>query len=162
MARTNKTGVDWKTPIGDNPTRATYNSWMNMRARCNTDHPSWVKYYGDKGIKVCPEWENDFLKFVEDMGQCPHSTYSLDRIDSDGDYCKENCRWASPLLQALNRTYGDNCGVTQRPSGTWVARMRLGGKYLTLGTHEDIEIAKKYRRAAEMVIERLIEMEVLK
>jgi len=162
MARTNKTGIDWKAPIAGNLLKQTYNSWRNMRDRCKSDSDQFYKYYKKKGIKVCPEWDEDFNNFVDDMGICPSDEYSLDRIDNDRDYCKENCRWASPLLQALNRSYGDDQGLYQKENGKWTARMKFGGKYVVLGTHEDKEIAMKFRRAAELVVERLIEIEVIK
>ncbi len=162
MGRTNKTGINWDGPTAGNLLRKTYNSWRNMRERCKSDSDQYYPYYKKKGIKVCPEWDAEFLEFLGDLGECPDVTYSLDRIDNDKDYCKENCRWASPLLQALNRDYGEDQGLYQKESGKWTARMKFGGKYVTLGTHEDKEIAMMLRRAAELVVERLIEIEVLK
>jgi len=79
----------------------TYNSWMAMRMRCNNkNHESW-EWYGGKGIKVCERWDS-FSNFLEDMGERPDGK-TLDRIDPDKDYSKDNCRWATPLEQTLNR-----------------------------------------------------------
>lgn len=79
-----------------------YDVWETMRKRCtNPKFKDW-KYYGGKGIKVCSTWD-DFLVFISDVGVRPDMTYTLERKDSDGDYCASNCYWATPREQALNR-----------------------------------------------------------
>lgn len=81
----------------------TYRAWTNMRRRCrDTSSVSWPSY-GARGITVCPEWESSFRAFFEDMGLRPEGT-TLDRRDVNKNYCKENCRWASRLVQARNKT----------------------------------------------------------
>lgn len=79
-----------------------YNSWRNMIKRCyNSDHSAY-KNYGGRGIKVCDEWKSSFMSFYRDMGKRPERT-TLDRIDVNGDYNKENCRWASTKTQNINK-----------------------------------------------------------
>lgn len=78
----------------------TYKTWESMRQRCNNPNDPSYDNYGGRGIKICPEW-NSFPRFLSDMGERPKGT-SLDRIDVNGDYCKENCHWATAKEQALN------------------------------------------------------------
>ena len=79
----------------------TYRSWVSMRSRCNNSHRPNFKYWGGIGIKVCPEWDS-FETFLRDMGERPEGK-TIDRLDNDGDYCKENCRWATAKEQRANQ-----------------------------------------------------------
>lgn len=82
----------------------TAESWAAMKNRCrNPSHPKYANY-GGRGIKVCDRWAGrDGLRyFIEDMGRRPEGM-TLDRIDPDGDYTPENCRWADWKTQMRNR-----------------------------------------------------------
>ena len=83
-----------------------YIIWTGMKFRCYNKKCKEYHNYGGRGIKVCERWLESFQNFYEDMGRKPTVDgikYSLDRIDCNGDYCKENCRWATCEQQNNNQ-----------------------------------------------------------
>src|SRR6266446_5602858 len=80
-----------------------YNSWKDMRKRCYNPNQRAYKWYGGKGIEVCDRWLNNFDNFVRDMLPTYFEGGTLDRIDNDKDYYKENCQWSTMSEQQLNR-----------------------------------------------------------
>jgi len=140
-------------------TTSTYRSWRAMMSRCYDENNNRYFAYGAKGIEVCEEWK-DFRNFLSDMGERPNGT-SLDRIDGELDYCLENCRWATPKVQSINRKGSRNAfsrfkGVSKRFDkrknaiyDKYIARIYVNGRSIHLGTFDnEIDAARAYDRAA--------------
>lgn len=137
--------------------RRLHTCWKDMRYRClNPNHRDY-RFYGGRGIKVCDRWlgKNGCDNFIKDMGLRPTPQHTLDRINSDGDYNKKNCRWATRHVQSINRrmfkkntsgTTGVYWNVTNK---RWTASIRAEGRLLNLGSFIIKDKAVIARKEAE-------------
>ncbi len=108
-----------------------YKSWSEMIYRCKT---KGKEYYHTKKIKVCNRWLK-FENFLEDMGDRP-SGLTIDRIDNKGNYCLENCRWATSKQQSRNRS--NNLLLKGKTLSEWseilgIKRSTLAQRYYVYG-----------------------------
>lgn len=127
-----------------------YLAWENMKRRClNKAHPRY-KDYGGRGIDVCERWINSFSNFYHDMGPKPGKRYSLDRIDNNSGYCKQNCKWSLLSIQQTNRRRKNRfVGVHFHAySKKYFASITKNKKTYRLGYFADpIDAAKAYNEA---------------
>lgn len=81
-----------------------YKAWKHAKDRCFNSNTKNYYRYGGRGITVCERWKNSFENFLSDMGYAPSINHSIDRIDNNGNYEQNNCRWATWKQQHGNRS----------------------------------------------------------
>lgn len=104
---------------------AEFKIWSGMLARCTNANDAGYPNYGGRGITVCERWLESFENFYADMGLRPAGR-SIDRVDNDKGYSPENCRWATPTEQALNR---------RKRRMTPISRCKRGHKFTPENTY---------------------------
>lgn len=111
-----------------------YGTWQSMLHRTRSKKAINWENYGARGIKVCDRWL-DFRNFIDDMGKAPSPKHSIDRIDVNGDYEPNNCRWATPKEQNNNKTNnklltydGKTMNLTQWSERLGIDRMLVGNR----------------------------------
>jgi len=110
-----------------------YKTWLNMKQRCTNPRRNDYQYYGGRGIAMCDEWLESFQAFYDwAMDNGWKKRLTIDRLNVEGNYCPENCRWVSRTVQSQNRrkqksnTSGINGVRFQRSS--WLYDITVNGK----------------------------------
>lgn len=140
-----------KTPI--------YQSWANMKKRCDNKKSKEYDDYGGRGITYENSW-SEFEEFYKDMGDCPDG-FTLERVDVNGNYVKSNCKWESRTVQNHNRRklppknvdcYSEFIGVSwNRKREKWHSKMVKGGiKLLNKMFNDELSAAIAYDDASEL------------
>lgn len=131
-----------------------YKAWQSMRQRCNNPNDKNFADYGGRGIKVCEEWEHSSASFVEwSLLNGYADGLSIDRKDVNGNYCPENCRWATATQQARNKrtekTNKTGANGVHMDRGQYRATIYVNNKRVDLGRHKTIEAAIAARKVGE-------------
>lgn len=130
-----------------------YKTWWNMRLRCTDENNISYQYYGGRGIKVCKRWQK-FENFFEDMGEKP-TGLTIERINNNKDYSKENCCWATYTEQIKNQRIRktNKTGVKgiywHKKSKRYQAYIGINYKKIHLGSFKSIKAATAARKTAE-------------
>lgn len=96
--------IHGESPSSGKKASRIYRIWLGMKDRCNNKNDHAYYCYGGRGISVCKEWDESYLSFKNwSMSNGYKGNLSIDRIDCDGNYCPENCRWANNKQQSRNR-----------------------------------------------------------
>lgn len=133
-------------------TNPIYSRWEGMRQRCNNKNFPSYKYYGGRGISVCPEWANykNFFEWASKNGFKPE--LELDRIDGNGNYEPSNCRWVESIVNKRNvserkRNKKYNWGIVKSKNQRFSVRIwdKSSGKVLGYGSYDSEDLAIKAR-----------------
>lgn len=133
-----------------------YRIWGTMKSRCLNPNDQAYENYGGRGITICEEWLS-FENFLNDMGSRPSENHTLERINNDKGYSRENCKWATWETQNRgnkrlnkNNTSGVRGVYLNKKTGSWYASIYTSGKQIHLGTFNSFVEAATARKQAEL------------
>ena len=118
-----------------------YHIWSSMKKRCDDNIVHNYHNYGGKGIGYDERWVY-FSNFYEDMGNRPSKKHQLDRIDPDGHYTKENCRWTTPHINAANRKRYSKCIGAYKRGNRFMCKIGVDNHVYHIGTFDTKEQAQ--------------------
>jgi hypothetical protein len=136
----------WKHP--------TYTAWIHIKDRCNNPRNAEFEHYGGRGIKICEEWANDSGAFCRwSMANGWKKGLTIDRIDVNGDYEPDNCRWVSMEVQQNNKRNnhiiefcGEKMSLSQLAHKTGVSRNRLYYRIVVKGMSAEVAVSRANQR----------------
>lgn len=109
-----------------------YKSWCGMKDRCYNSNNTKFYRYGGRGITICDKWRVSFQAFFDDLGPKPDLSYSLERVNLDGNYEPSNCIWASPKTQSNNRRTNHSITFNGKTQNLTAWARELGINHQTL------------------------------
>lgn len=134
----------------------TYKTWNSMKSRClHVSNPEYFRY-GGAGITICDRWLESFDNFLEDMGERPEGL-TIDRVDPQGNYEPNNCRWATANEQSYNQGLSkrNTSGVAgvywEEKCKKWRVRIQKDNKLLANDYFEDYDTAVEHRLKLEEI-----------
>lgn len=118
-----------------------YERWKSMKARCYNEKSAAYPDYGGRGITICDRWKESFVNFYEDMGEPPTPKHQIDRINNNGNYEPNNCRWATQLQNVNNQREKTHNKTgyqnVYKKDGKYEAYFEYDKKYYHVGRFED-------------------------
>ena len=110
-----------------------YKRWVSVIQRCENPNNPFFKNYGARGIRMCEQWRSDFDLFLADMGDPPTQKHTIERIDNNGPYSPQNCKWALRSTQLRNRRNNITIciGGEKRIAKDWAAMLGVPYQRLT-------------------------------
>ena len=128
-----------------------HNVWKGIKSRCRDKSYHAYDRYGGRNIKVCDEWDKDFMKFYNDMAPSYFEGAELDRINNDDDYKPSNCRWVTHKENSNNRAkYNNNSGYTGvhfgKKNQTYQVNLSHNRKIIYIGSYKTLEEAVNTRK----------------
>lgn len=127
-----------------------YRIWIDMKSRCFNPNSCNYKHYGARGITVCDEWKDGFQNFKSwAISAGYNDKLTIDRVDNDGNYCPNNCRWENQSVQNMSKRTKNTSGyigISKHSNGKhWYGRVKVDGKQYCTGFSEDIHEAAMLR-----------------
>lgn len=143
-----ESSVQFRKSKRNEPRHRIRSVWRGMINRCyNQNEPSYERY-GARGIRACKQWVDDFGSFFKwSMTNGWQDGLELDRIDNDGPYCPENCRYVTRAVNQRNKRVVAASGFrgVRKDKGRWAAYCKLDGRFQSFGTYDTPEEAAKAR-----------------
>lgn len=120
-------------------------AFLNMKARCYNESHMYYHNYGGRGITVCDRWLESFENFYADMGDKPFKEAQLDRIDNNGNYEPDNCRWITPHENSLNQRKRHDYGIVHTKSKKYYTAIKRKGLSRISKARRSIEETREIR-----------------